>query len=164
LQTYGICKTRKRKPIFIVDLAVPRDIDPAVKSLDNIYLYSIDDLQEIISGNQQARLQEAEKAHIIVDESLAQFAQNKSLREASPAIRELREHFVEQRNQLLASALEKLTTSNAEKILTQFAHQLTNRFLHQPTKELRNSISEDNPQRANDILKILVNKDEENKL
>ena len=156
-------KTRKHKPIFIVDLAVPRDIDPAVKTLEDIYLYSIDDLQEIISGNQHARRQEAEKAHLIVNESLEHFAQNKNLREASPAIRELREHFVEQRDQLLASALEKLTPDNSEKILTQFAHQLTNRFLHQPTKELRSSISDENSTRVKEILKILVNQDQEEK-
>ena len=154
-------KTRKHKPIFIVDLAVPRDIDPAVKELDDIYLYSIDDLQEIISGNQSARRHEAEKANLIVNESLEQFTQNKNLREASPAIRELREHFIEQRDELLSTALEKLTSDNAEKILTQLAHQLTNRFLHQPTKELRTSISDENAKRVEEILKILVNQGKE---
>ena len=154
-------KTRKHKPIFIVDLAVPRDIDPAVKELDDIYLYSIDDLQEIISGNQSARRHEAEKATLIVNESLELFTQNKTLREASPAIRELREHFIAQRDELLSTALEKLSPDNAEKILTQFAHQLTNRFLHQPTKELRSSISDENTNRVEDILKILVNQDKE---
>ena len=152
---------RKRKPMFIVDLAVPRDIDSTVKDLEDIYLYSIDDLQEIISGNQQARLHEAEKAHVIVDQSLEQFTQSKNIREASPAIRELREHFVEKRDELLTMALEKITADNAEKILTQFAHQLTNRFLHQPTKELRSSISEEDSARVEDILKILVNKDKD---
>jgi len=153
--------TRKRKPMFVVDLAVPRDIDPKVETLEEMYLYSIDDLQEIISGNQKVRMQEAEKAHAIVNKALLQFNQNKNLREASPAIRELREHFVEKRNELLGSALEKLTPDNAEKVLTQFAHQLTNRFLHQPTKELRTSISEENSERVKDILKILVNTDKD---
>ncbi len=152
-------KTRKRKPMFVVDLAVPRDIDPASKELEDIYLYSIDDLHDIVSGNQDARKQEAKKAHAIVNVSLEQFAQSKNLREASPAIRELREHFVEQRDELLGTALEKLTSDNAEKILTQFAHQLTNRFLHQPTKELRSSISKKNSSRVDDILKILINQD-----
>jgi len=147
--------------MFVVDLAVPRDIDPKVETLEEMYLYSIDDLQEIISGNQKVRMQEAEKAHAIVNKALLQFNQNKNLREASPAIRELREHFVEKRNELLGTALEKLTPDNAEKVLTQFAHQLTNRFLHQPTKELRTSISEENSERVKDILKILVNTDKD---
>ncbi len=154
-------KTRKRKPMFVVDLAVPRDIDPASKELEDIYLYSIDDLHEIVSGNQDARKQEAKKAQTIVNEALELFTQRKNLREASPAIRELREHFVEQRDELLSTAIEKLTADNAEKILTQFAHQLTNRFLHQPTKELRTSISEENSARVDDILKILVDQDKD---
>ena len=64
--------------MFVVDLAVPRDIDPASKELEGIYLYSIDDSHEIISGNQDARRQEAKKAHTIVNEALEHFAQRKS--------------------------------------------------------------------------------------
>ena len=134
-------KKRKRKPMFVVDLAVPRDIDANVKDLDNVYLYSIDDLQEIIAGNQRARLDEAQKAHEIVNLALNEFELARNVRNASPAIRELREHFELQRDELLSTALEKLSNGNAEQILKQFAHQLTNSFLHQPTKEIRESIS-----------------------
>ena len=149
-------KKRKRKPMFVVDLAVPRDIDEKVKELENVYLYTIDDLSQIVAGNQKARLNEAEKAHEIVTLALSEFEQVKNIRNASPAIRELREHFEQQRDSLLDAALEKLTDHNAERILRQFAHQLTNRFLHQPTKELRQGISQQDTDKVEQVLNLLL--------
>jgi len=157
-------KKRKRKPMFIIDLAVPRDIETKTKELEDIYLYSIDDLQSIIASNQEARLQEAEKARDIVHSALNEFDQAKNLRNASPAIRSLREHFNQQRDELLNSALEKLNNKNAEQILTQFAHQLTNRFLHQPTKNLRDAIVTKKTDEQKKLLEFLLpeNKKDQN--
>ncbi|MBT8142550.1 MAG: glutamyl-tRNA reductase [Gammaproteobacteria bacterium] len=149
-------KSRKHKPMFVIDLAVPRDIEPGVKDMDEVYLYSIDDLQEIISDNQQARQSEAVKAREIVETALIDFSQAKNLRKASPAIRELREHYEKDRDELLGTALDKLNAENAEQILTQFAHQLTNRFLHRPTKILRKGISEDQPEKVNTLVQLLL--------
>jgi glutamyl-tRNA reductase len=156
-------KQRKQKPMFVLDLAVPRDIDPKVKEIENIYLYSIDDLQDIVAGNQKARLDEAEKANEIVSIALGEFNQAQNLRIASPAIRQLREHYEQQRNDLLGSALEKLNDGNAEQIITQLAHQLTNRLLHHPTKELRSAMLQNNSEKMEQLLKFLLPDDQDNK-
>lgn len=69
----GIMKKRKNRPMFFIDIAVPRDIDPDVNALDNIYLYDIDDLKEVVEENLAQRREEAMKAHGIVDEETANF-------------------------------------------------------------------------------------------
>ena len=84
-------KARRRLPMFMVDLAVPRDIEQEVGELDDVFLYTIDDLQGIVQGNLDARRSAVEQAEAIIDTQVGQFMHWLSAREAVPAIRRLRD-------------------------------------------------------------------------
>ena len=84
-------RARRRRPIFMVDLAVPRDIDPAVADLEDVYLFSIDDLQQLIDENRQQREVAAGDARLLIDEEVARFLTESRAQDAGPAIRALRQ-------------------------------------------------------------------------
>lgn len=86
----GVLKTRRGAPLFLIDLAVPRDIDPEVHKIDDVYLYDIDDLEGIAFENAKERLQEASKALQIVEEEVKKFSHWYASLEAVPTIKELR--------------------------------------------------------------------------
>jgi glutamyl-tRNA reductase len=131
-------RARRHRPIFMVDLAVPRDIDPAVAELEDIYLFSIDDLQQLIDENRQQREVAAGGARLLIDEEVARFLAGLRAKEAGPAIRALRqqadairEHTLEQAHHLLANG------KSADDVLEYLANTLTNRLLHAPIQALR---------------------------
>src|ERR1700730_7674175 len=97
-------RARRRRPIFMVDLAVPRDIDPAVAELEDVYLFSIDDLQQLIDENRQQRAVAADGARLVIDEEVARFLTETRAQEAGPALRALREHAAGIRSQTLEQA------------------------------------------------------------
>jgi glutamyl-tRNA reductase len=131
-------KKRKHAPIFMVDLAVPRDIEPEVNSLDDVYLYTVDDLQEVITENLQNRQQAAEQAHEIIDEKVEHFLDWQRSLVAVDVISELRSTTMAFSDEVLKKALKQLAAGqNPEEVLTYMAHTLTNKFLHQPSTELR---------------------------
>jgi len=80
----GAIRTRRRRPIFMVDLAVPRDIDPAVAELEDVYLFSIDDLQTVIDENRQQRAAAAGGAKLLIDEEVARFLTDTRVKDAGP--------------------------------------------------------------------------------
>src|SRR6185295_1561188 len=82
---------RKNKPVFFIDIAVPRDIDPAVNGIDNVFLYDIDDLQQVVDSNMKERLSEAGRAEEIVDTEVQAFCLKMQAREVVPTIVQLRE-------------------------------------------------------------------------
>ena len=84
-------RARRRRPIFMVDLGVPRDIDPAVADLEDVYLFSIDDLQQLIDENRQQREVAAGGARQLIEEEVARFLSESRAHDAGPAIRALRE-------------------------------------------------------------------------
>src|ERR1700693_1941320 len=84
-------RARRRRPIFMVDLAVPRDIDPAVADMEDVYLFSIDDLQQLIDENRQQRAVAAGGARLVIDEEVARFLTESRAHDAGPAIRALRQ-------------------------------------------------------------------------
>jgi glutamyl-tRNA reductase len=131
-------RARRRRPIFMVDLGVPRDIDPAVADLEDVYLFSIDDLQQLIDENRQQREQAAGGARLLIEEEVARFLSEARAHDAGPAIRALREQAdairlqtVEQARRLLAAG------KSADEVIEYLAHTLTNRLLHTPTQALR---------------------------
>ena len=131
-------RARRRRPIFMVDLAVPRDIDPAVAELEDVYLFSIDDLQQLIDENRQQREVAADGARLLIEEEVARFLSDSRAHDAGPAIRALRQQAdgirqqtVEQARRLLASG------KSPEEVLDYLANTLTNRLLHTPTQALR---------------------------
>ena len=131
-------RTRRRRPIFMVDLAVPRDIEPAVVELEDIYLFSIDDLQQLIDENRQQREVAAGGARLLIDEEVARFLAEARAKEAGPAIRALRQRADTIRQQTLEQARRMLSAGKTpEDALEYLANSLTNRLLHAPTQALR---------------------------
>ena len=85
-----VIKDRRHKPMFLIDIAVPRDIDPKVNKLDGVYLYDVDDLQGVVQANLKGREKEAAKAEKIIEEEIIQFQRWLSTLEVKPTIVALR--------------------------------------------------------------------------
>jgi glutamyl-tRNA reductase len=129
---------RRRRPIFMVDLAVPRDIDPAVADLEDVYLFSIDDLQQLIDENKQQRVAAAGGARLVIEEEVARFLTESRAHDAGPAIRALRRQAEEIRAQTAEQARRLLATGkSADEAIDYLANTLTKRLLHAPTQALR---------------------------
>jgi glutamyl-tRNA reductase len=131
-------RTRRRRPIFMVDLAVPRDIEPAVAELEDVYLFSIDDLQQLIDENRQQREAAAGGARLLIDEEVARFLSESRAHDAAPAIRALRQQADAIRQQTVEQARRLLAAGKStEEVIDYLANTLTNRLLHTPTQALR---------------------------
>jgi glutamyl-tRNA reductase len=131
-------RARRRRPIFMVDLAVPRDIEPEVAELEDIYLFSIDDLQQLVEEHRQQREVAAGGARRLIGEEVARFLGEIRAKEAGPAIRALRQQAEAVRQQTLESAQRMLIAGKSpEEALEYLANTLTKRLLHAPTQALR---------------------------
>ena len=131
-------RTRRHRPIFMVDLAVPRDIDPAIADLEDVYLFSIDDLQQLVDENRQQREFAAGDAKVVISEEVARFLQDARAKEAGPAIRALRQQADAIRQQTLEQAQRMVAAGKSSDEAMEFlANTLTNRLLHAPTQALR---------------------------
>jgi glutamyl-tRNA reductase len=131
-------RTRRHRPIFMVDLAVPRDIDPAIADLEDVYLFSIDDLQQLVDENRQHREVAAGDAKVVISEEVARFLQDARAKEAGPAIRALRQQADAIRRQTLEQAQRMVAAGKSSDEAMEFlANTLTNRLLHAPTQALR---------------------------
>lgn len=136
-------KERKRRPIFMVDIAVPRDIEPEVGNLEDIYLYCVDDLYDIIEENLQSRRDAASQAEEIIDSQVEHFISWLRTQDAVPIIRAIRENAEEESNHLLKKAKKQLEQgSPPEQVLDELARTLTNKLLHEPSRQLRQSGSD----------------------
>ena len=136
-------KQRKHKPMFMVDIAIPRDIDPDVGKLEDVYLYTVDDLRDVIEEGQRTRQEAAEQADEIIDVQVQHFlAWAKSLN-AVDTIREYRSRAEQSRDQILAKAKRQLQQGkSAEDVLQFLANTLTNKLLHEPSSSLRDAASQ----------------------
>jgi glutamyl-tRNA reductase len=150
-------RARRRRPILMVDLGVPRDIDPAVADLEDVYLFSIDDLQQLIDENRQQREVAAGGARLLIEEEVARFLSDSRAHDAGPAIRALREqadgirlHTVEQARRLLAAG------KSADEVIEYLAHTLTNRLLHTPTQALRRAAESKDSALAEAVTQALI--------
>ena len=131
-------KKRKHKPMFMVDLAVPRDIEPEVAQLQDIYLYTIDDLQNTINESMNSRRQAAEQAEEIIETQVEHFLAWLRSQGAQSTIRDYRLQAEQIRNEALVKALRTLkNNTNPEEALTRLAHTLTNKLIHTPSIQIR---------------------------
>lgn len=136
-------KQRKRRPIFMVDIAVPRDIEAEVGQLEDIYLYTVDDLHDIIEENLQSRRDAAKQAEEIIDTQADHFAGWMRSQDAVPVIRAIRDQGQLLSMQAVDKALRQLEQGmNAEMVMTELARTLTNKLLHEPSRQLRLSAFE----------------------
>lgn len=133
-------KQRKRKPIFMVDIAVPRDIEEEVGQLEDIYLYCVDDLHDIIEENLQSRRDAALQAEEIIDTQVDHFNAWLRTQDAVPVIRTLRSDAEKISQHALAKAFKQLEQGvSAQQAMTELARSLTNKLLHEPSRQLRQS-------------------------
>lgn len=131
-------KQRRHKPMFLVDIAVPRDIEPEVDELDDVYLYTVDDLQQVIEDNVRSRQEAAAEADEIITRAVQQYAETVRERQASSTIRALRQNVSAQADSELDKALARLSRGdNAAEVMKHLTHSLTNKLLHQPSMFLK---------------------------
>ncbi|MGY8870282.1 MAG: glutamyl-tRNA reductase [Pseudomonadales bacterium] len=136
-------KKRKHRPIFMVDIAVPRDIEPQVADLDDVYLYTVDDLREVIEENQRSRESAAKEAEAIIDIGAHEFMRQLRSLDAVDTVTQLRGRYESLRDQEVEVALKQLKKGNdPEEVLAQMARRLTNKVLHHPTIQLRKASAE----------------------
>jgi len=134
-----IIRHRKNKPVFFIDIAVPRDIDPDVNEIDNVFLYDIDDLKQVIDANLKERRKEAHRAEEIIDVEVRAFCSRMQSREVVPTIVELRASIDKMRHDEIERYRKKLKDFTPEQlaILDQLTESLTNKFLHAPMTQLK---------------------------
>ncbi len=131
-------KKRKHKPMFMVDLAVPHDIEVEVGQLQDVYLYTIDDLQNTIDQNMDSRRKAAAQAEEIIDAQVEYFLSWMRSQGAQSVIRDFRQQAELTRDQVLALALKQLNNGqSAEDTLNRLAYSLTNKLIHTPSAQLR---------------------------
>lgn len=140
-------KARKRRPIFMVDLAVPRDIEPEAAQLDDVYLYTVDDLAQVVQEGLGNRQEAALEAETIITERVEHFMHWLKTRDAVPTIRALRD----QAEQLRVSELEKAQRLLAKgedpvAVIEALSNALTNKFLHAPSHALNHSTGHEHEQ------------------
>ena len=138
---------RRHQPMFMVDIAVPRDIEPEVAKLNDVYLYTVDDLSDVVAQNRQTRLQEVEKADVIIAQALDHYANEQRKNHVVPAIKAYRQHAEFIRDATLEKALQQLATGEqAEQVLTNMARLLTNRLIHKPSHNVKKAAEMDDHQ------------------
>jgi glutamyl-tRNA reductase len=131
-------RDRKGRPLFLIDLAVPRDLDPAIHELDACYLYDIDDLESVVAAGLAGRRREAARAEAIVAEETESFREWQASREVVPAIASLRAWAEEVRAAELARVRGRLGLSESqEQAVESITAQIVNKLLHPPTVRLK---------------------------
>lgn len=147
-------KKRRNQPMLLVDIAVPRDVEPEVSKLPNAYLYSVDDLQAIIESNMAQRQAAAVQAESIVEQESGEFMSWLRAQSAVETIRDYRSQADQVRAELEARALTALQQGeDPQAVLRDMAHRLTNRLIHAPTKSLQQAARDGDTER----LQILRN-------
>jgi glutamyl-tRNA reductase len=132
-------KARRNRPIFLIDIAVPRDIHPEIGKMYNVFLYDIDDLEKVVEANRKEREKEAQKAQKIIEEEVEGFLDWLCTLEVVPTLKSLRSWAEEIKKAEVDEVLKKLShLSEGEKNLIQaLAHGLVNKILHDPTVKLK---------------------------
>lgn len=137
---------RRHRPMFMLDLAVPRDIDPEVARIEDVYLFTVDDLRQVVDENVRARQEEAESARHMIADEVDRFTAGLKIRDAAPLIRELRGQAEALRAQTLEQANRMLAAGRAPAEALEFlATTLTNRLLHGPSTALREAAEDGDP-------------------
>jgi len=133
-------KARRHRPIFMVDIAVPRDIEPEVGELRDVYLYTVDDLEEVIQENLKSRQDAAEQAREIIEFQVGEFREWLGSLDAVDLIADYRANAENARDEVLNKALRLLDKGkDPQEVVTFLANTLTNKLLHTPSAQLRNA-------------------------
>ncbi|MBI2340020.1 MAG: glutamyl-tRNA reductase [Deltaproteobacteria bacterium] len=160
-KTAGLMSLRKHRPIFFIDLGVPRNLDPSIHSLPNVYLYNIDDLQGVVDSNRMIRLAEAVKAEDLIEKEASQFYE--SVVRQTPTIAALGKKFDYIRRRELDCSLSRLGhLSEADrKAMEKCTEAIIDKILHDPVLILKSEDSMRRDSRVHEILKKLFRLDDE---
>jgi glutamyl-tRNA reductase len=153
-------KQRRHRPVFMVDLAVPRDIEPEAGKLQDIYLYTVDDLKHVVDENLRGRELAAEAAQEIVNLEVTMFDRWLRTHQSADQIRQLRDGAELIRQQAVEKALAQLAqTADPEQAIQRLASEITNKLLHKPTMEMRKALQDGDEDRVQ-LLKSLITPDQ----
>jgi glutamyl-tRNA reductase len=154
-------RARRSRPMFFIDIAVPRDVDPAVNTLENVFLYDIDDLHNVVQENRRERQHEALTAEALVWQEVQQFQQWLAVRDAVPTIVAMRQHAEAIRLQELERALHKLgpLDERQRRVLEALTCGIVNKLLHAPTVYLKRASPEGQVRDAVHVVRHLFNLD-----
>ncbi|WP_018916720.1 glutamyl-tRNA reductase [Vreelandella zhanjiangensis] len=137
-------KKRRHRPVFMVDIAVPRDIESEVGELADVFLYTVDDLEEVIEENMRYRQVAADQAESLIEHGVGSWQHEKRIRNGGELIRDYRQHGENLRDQSRDQALERLARGeDPAKVIERLAHQLANRLMHEPTQAIRDAASQE---------------------
>ena len=141
-------KARKHKPIFVVDIAVPRDVDPSVATLSDVFLYTIDDLHNLSDANINLRKQAEKKSLQIIDSGIAEMLKRLKSLKAVNILQKYRSNTIEICAQELKLASQKLSEGiSSDEVLQTFAYNLTNKIMHHPSIEIKKAAQEGNKEK-----------------
>jgi glutamyl-tRNA reductase len=146
-------KSRRRKPMFIVDLAVPRDVEPEVARLDDVYVHTVDDLGRIVQSGNESRQAAVAQAEAIIESGVRDFEEWIKARRSVPVIQDLRTRADALRRRELERALKQLAKGDSpEAVIEHLSQALTNKFLHDPMSALREANEEGDRARLQTLL------------
>lgn len=133
-------RQRRFRPLLIVDIAVPRDVEPQVADIDGVFLYTVDDLNNVINDGMQNRIAAAEQAESIISDRVDIFMQRLRELDATDTIKRYRQSVNLTQTELLAKYKAQLTAGqDPNEVLEQLAHALSNKLMHTPTKQLKDA-------------------------
>ena len=138
-------RERRGRPLFLIDIAVPRDIDPAARDLDNVFLFDIDDLEQVIAANRQERESEIDRVQDIIDDEMKQFLHWFNALGTGPLIRDLRQRAADLQQQELARWTAKIAQLSVEdqKMVEGILRGYANKLLHNPLVQIREFANDD---------------------
>ncbi len=148
-------KQRKHRPFFMVDIAVPRDIEPQVGDLADVFLYTVDDLKQVIDENLRSREDAAKEAEMLIQEGCESFVSHLRVSSAGDVLKQFRG----QAEALQALELEKALSmlragGDAESVMQSLARSLTNKLIHEPTVQVRKAAAEGNYEVGEHLLQL----------
>ena len=138
-----VIRNRRNNPVFFIDIAVPRDVDPSVNDIDNAFVYDIDDLQQVIDSNMKERMKEAGRAEEIVDREVQAFCTRMQSREVAPTIVLVRESVEKVRREEIERHRRLLRDMPADQhaaalgAIDQITQSLMNKILHHPISQMK---------------------------
>ncbi|PAV27236.1 glutamyl-tRNA reductase [Tamilnaduibacter salinus] len=136
-------KSRKHRPYFMVDLAVPRDIEPEVSQLDDVYLYTVDDLRQVVEENVRSRKGAAQEAERLIEDGAEEFLYQLRALDAVATLKQFRQEAEQLRDREVARAIKALHNGgDPETLLRSLARGVTNKLLHEPTAQVRRATAD----------------------
>jgi glutamyl-tRNA reductase len=158
----AVMRGRRNRPIFFIDIAVPRDIDPAINTLNNVYVYDIDDLKDVVDENIEDRNREAAKADRIIDEAVIHFRQWFQGLGVVPTIKALRSKIQDLARDEVGKTLQQMghLSSQDQESIERMAEALVNKILHEPTRYLKSNGCQKDRARSLDVARKLFGLDD----